>query len=103
MKFKKRNLIKLLELYENDVNKFVKKLRKSAEKEWKSAYNMKPKKEIRYWDTVTIVEDSIDNILDYSEGYYNLEIIHSKWTAFVSFFQGKLDYYTFTKTDKRNI
>lgn len=74
MKFKKKHLKKLVDLYSDDVNGFDLELDR-----------------IQSLSKITVELNMVDNLMDFREGWYEVTIRHPKWTAEVTFVDGIFD------------
>lgn len=82
MKFKKKDLKKLIEKYSGNAAKFYEKMHKIA---LKSTLPM--------W----VALDECDNLMNYNEGSFNMIVKHHKWDASILFINGELDIIEFIK------
>ena len=82
MKFKKKDLKKLIEKYSGDASKFYRKMEKIS---------------LKSTPQMLVSFDDCDNLLNYNEGFFNIIIKHHKWDASILFIDGQLDIIEFIK------
>lgn len=82
MKFKKKDLTKLVDKYPGNAAKFYRKMEKIA---------------LKSTPQMLVTFDDCDNLMDYNEGFFNMIVLHHKWNASILFINGELDIIEFIK------